>query len=229
MARQVVNAFSWSDETTLPQDLSNLKQLIEEKVYSSYGRKHSRHECMKWRRILTILSDYYQDPSLQGSSLPSSVKSWAAKDKKNLGYDIAVDGDCKVWKAVLEPTKQQTVEMKQEIDEWLEETFFGEKPAQYGYLVVRQIKTDATDKEKQFADFSEELAAFVKDKLGTIGIPMRARYAKDHIKSKDQYTITNISGNNPNHPLGSNLLEDIITYRISRKVKTNPLEHYFNG
>ena len=231
MVREVVNAFSWSDDTTLPQDLSNLKQLIEEYVYPRRGKKHARDECLQWRRILTTLSDYYQD-----SSLPSSVKSWAARDKKNLRFDIALDGDCKIWDADLEPTRQQTVEMKREIDKWIKKTFFGKKPAQHGYLVVRMNKQRAVDKEKTFADFSEELEAFVKDKLGTIigipiiGIPMRSTPAKNYIDNyKDRLTITIIQNNNSNHPLGSNRLEDIVTYKISRKVKMNSLKHYFKG
>ena len=36
---------------------------------------------------------------------------------------------------------------------------------------------------------------------------------------QDEYTITTIRKDNPNHPLGRNSMEDIVTKKISRKVK----------
>eukprot|EP00985_Skeletonema_marinoi_P012123 scaffold5802_cov72-Skeletonema_marinoi.AAC.2 len=208
---KLVGSFSWSNPGSLHQELSSLKQEIEEKV-----NRHASMECKRWRRILDILSDFYQD-----SSLPKDLKSWA---DNNLRFDIAVGGNCRVWNAVLEPTRQQTIEMQQNIDEWFQQTFqtdTDEEGAGFGYLVVRLKKCDSVNKDKTFDDFSSELEAYMENKDIT-AIPIRSNEFKRHFNNvhQDEYTIKTIRKDNQvNHPLGRNKMEDIITMKISRKVK----------
>eukprot|EP00985_Skeletonema_marinoi_P012705 scaffold6184_cov75-Skeletonema_marinoi.AAC.1 len=113
--------------------------------------------------------------------------------------------------------------MKQNIDEWFQQTFqtdTDEEGAGFGYLVVRQNKNNSVNKDTTFDDFSRELEAYMENKDIT-AIPIRSIQLQRHFDDvlQDEYTITTIRKDNPNHPLGRNSMEDIVTKKISRKVK----------